>query len=137
MTDLVPAPRFTRRDQSDDASEVLTLVRITDGHLAGKRLLCADLDGREYPYLIQVTTGPDLGDDFVGLYDLDGDQVDAAGCSWEVVTEAPAEVIEQVETGWESGMWVVERIVEHVANCDDGRVACPACAASPHSHKTE
>lgn len=110
MTALIPAPRFTRRDQSDDASEVLTLVRITDGHLAGKSFGCADLEG-QYPYLVQVTTGPELGDDYVGLYTLDGDQIDAAGCAWDVVKEAPAEVIEQVETGWERGTSVVERIV--------------------------
>jgi hypothetical protein len=105
LTNLVPVPRFTRTD-SDDASEVLTVVKLTSGKLFASQ----DLDGREYPYLVQITTGPDVGDDFVGLYDLDGDKVDVGNADWVTVAEAPAEVIEQIESGWESGSNVVERI---------------------------
>jgi hypothetical protein len=99
-----------RTDRSDDASEVLTLVRLTSGRLAGKGFASQDLDGREYPYLVQVTTGPDMGDDFVGLYDLDGDKIDVGNADWVAVGKAPAEVIEQIENGWESGSSVVTRI---------------------------
>jgi hypothetical protein len=57
-----------------------------------------------------VTTGPEPGDDFVGLYDLDGDRLDVGNADWEAVSEAPAEVIEQVEQGWETGTSTVERL---------------------------
>jgi hypothetical protein len=63
-----------------------------------------------YPYCVQITTGLDTGDDFVGLYNLDGDKLDLGNCEWEAVAEVPAEVIEQIENGWESGSNVVERI---------------------------
>lgn len=104
----VPAPRFFRRDCSDDATEVLTLVRLTGAH-AGSKFTSGDLDGRRYPYLVQITTGPDTGDDFVGLYDLDGDKVDLGNCEWEAVAKAPPEVIEQIENGWECGSNIVTR----------------------------
>lgn len=61
-TALTAVPRFTRRG-SDDATEFLTLVRIADGKLAGQSFACDGLDGREYPYLIQIMTGPDVGTD--------------------------------------------------------------------------
>ena len=107
--EIVPCPRFLRTDRGE-ASEVLTLVKITDGRLAGHGFPCADLDGATYPYLVQITTGPETGDDFVGLYDLDGGRVDAANCDWEIVTEAPAEVVAQIERRWKSGASVVTRI---------------------------
>lgn len=111
MTTTVPAPRFTRTDR--DASEVLALVRAEDK--AGKVITSSFSDanenqGPEYPYLVQITSGPDVGDDFVGLYTLDGDQLDPHGWTWEIVSEAPAEVVDQIETSWESGTSVVERI---------------------------
>lgn len=110
LTAMVSAPRFTRTDRSDGASEVLTLVKLTSGPLAGKRFVSQDLDGREYPYLVQITTGPDVGDDFVGLYDLDGDKVDVGNADWVTVAEAPAEVIEQIETSWATRFNEVARI---------------------------
>ena len=110
LTNLVTAPQFTRTDRSDGASEVLTLVKLTSGPLAGKSFTSQDLDGREYPYLVQITTGADVGDDFVGLYDLDGDKVDVGNAEWVTVAKVPAEVIEQIENGWESGSNVVARI---------------------------
>ena len=87
--------RWTRTD--GDASEVLTLVRI---------------DGQD-DLSIQITTGPDDGDDFVGLYDLDGDQL-RGNCTWEVVDESDltAEQIESIRLDWETGTSSVERIAD-------------------------
>ena len=92
------AVRYRRTDSSDGASEILTVVRI---------------DG-ESDFVIEICSGPGIGDDFVGLYDLDGDQLRTGNCSWEVVdeSEVPAEVIEMIETDWESGTNVVARYVE-------------------------
>ena len=90
------AVRFTRRDVSDGASEILTVVRL-DGS--------TDL-------AIEICAGPGIGDDFVGLYDLDGDQLRVGNCTWEAVDEAevPADVVTSIETDWESGTNVVERL---------------------------
>ncbi len=90
------AVRWARTEY--DASEVLTLVRLDDsGDLA-----------------IQITAGPAEGDDFVGLYDLDGDQIQLANRAWTVVGEGdvPAEQIAEIGDTWESGTSVVARIVE-------------------------
>jgi hypothetical protein len=84
---------FTRTDD-DGSSEILTIVRL-DG--------CED-------YLVQVTSGPDEGDDFVGLYDLDGDQYPLSNCvTWDLATDVPADVIAAVEEGWATGQNTVER----------------------------
>lgn len=100
--ELMPAPRFLHTDYRDGASEVLTLVRLVAGPFADKQFTCRDLDGAEYPYLVQIATGPEPDDDFVGLYDLDGDQVDPGNMAeWEIVTHAPAEVIAQIESSWD------------------------------------
>lgn len=109
---LVSVPRFVRTDPSDGSSEVLTLVELTSGRLAGETFASAELEGREYPYLVQVTSGPDPGDDFDGLFDLDGDRIDVMNSQWSIVTEAPAEVVEQIEFGWEYGNTVVARLEE-------------------------
>lgn len=104
--------RFARSD--NDSFEILSLVQITDGHLAGKNFTCSDLDDAEYPYLVQITTDDTPDADFVGLYDLDdldGDKVDVWNCSWELVSEAPEEVIVQIEQGWASGTSHVVRLV--------------------------
>jgi hypothetical protein len=91
----VSALRWTRTDQSDGASEILTIVRID-----GQTDLC-----------VEVCAGPEVGDDFVGLYDLDGDQLTLGNCSWEAVdaSEVPAEVVTSIETDWEHGSTIVER----------------------------
>ena len=62
--------RFTRRDLNDNATETLTLVRLdSNGSLA-----------------IQIEAGtPDHLGDFVGLYDLDGDQLQLGNETWEIV----------------------------------------------------
>ena len=88
--------RWTRTE--GDSSEVLTLVRI---------------DGQD-DLVIQVTTGPDIGDDFVGLYDLDGDALPLLNRSWTAVDEAEvtAEQIEEIGASWALGLTLVERIVE-------------------------
>jgi hypothetical protein len=90
------AVRFRRTDHFDGASEILTVVRV-DGE--------ADLR-------IEICAGPKVGDDFVGLYDLDGDQLQVGNCSWEVVdeTHVPADIIAAIETDWESGSNFVERL---------------------------
>lgn len=99
--------QWTRTDVPD-ASETLRLVRFDSG-LTG---YCADLD-RETPYFIQITTGPGTGDDLVGLYDLDGERLDGAQFgSWDVVPaseDVPADVIDQIETGWDGGTAIVTR----------------------------
>jgi hypothetical protein len=93
---------------------VLALVRAEDR--AGNVITSSfsdhnDDQSPEYPYLVQITSGPEVGDDFVGLYTLDGDQVETGnGWTWEIVDQAPAEVINAIETGWETGTSVVERI---------------------------
>ena len=90
------AVRWTRTE--DDASEVLTLVRLDTGDLA-----------------IQITTGPETGDDFVGLYNVDdGDQIPVASREWTVVgdREVTPEQIEEIAGGWENGTARVERIAE-------------------------
>lgn len=98
------AHRFSRTG-ADGASEILTLAKLTNGEI----FVSEDLDGAEYPYLVQVTAGQELGTDFVGLYDLDGSRVDVGNSSWVAVTEAPVAVIEQIESGWETGSNVVTR----------------------------
>lgn len=69
-----------------ERSEVLTLVRV-DGH-----------DG----LFVQVTSGDEVGDDFVGLYDLDGDSVDLGNCEWSLVEDMPAEEIEEKLREWDT-----------------------------------
>lgn len=99
--------QWKRTDLHDGASEVLRLVV----QQPAQQYFCSEL-GREYPYLLQVSTGPDLGDDLVGLFDLDGNQVPLpSGSTWEVCTEAPPEVLEHIEAAWECGLNVVERIL--------------------------
>lgn len=105
------AIRFTRTDRADGAFEVLTLVRLTSGKFADENFPCAGLDGREYPYLVEVCAGPNIGDDFIGLYDLDGEQIHPGNADWEGVTSAPNEVIEQIARGWETGTSTVARLV--------------------------
>jgi hypothetical protein len=90
------AIRFNRIDLSDGASEILTVVRI---------------DGED-ELRIEICAGPEIGDDFVGLYDLDGDQLQLGNISWETVdaAEVPTDVIAAIESDWESGTSVMERI---------------------------
>lgn len=73
--------RFTRRDPSDDSIETLTLVR--------REVDCG------CSLTIQIETGTpetwrkDANDrTFVGLYDLDGDQIDAGNETWEIADDA-------------------------------------------------
>lgn len=94
---IVPVPVFIRTAE-DGASERLTLVRIIDGALAGAAFPCAAMDGQEIPYLVLVTA-TDTAEEPV-LCDLDGDQVDAEGCTWEVVDAAEEHVAKHLATGW-------------------------------------
>jgi len=97
----VSAVRFRRTD--DDASEVLTLVRVDQepGYEPGKS-----------PVRVQITTGPDDGDDFVGLYSLDGDQLNYANVAWTVISadELTDDEVESIRQDWETGTSSVERI---------------------------
>lgn len=90
------AIRFTRTDSNDGASEILTIVHV-DGDPA-------DL------FRVEVCAGPEVGDDFVGLYDLDGDQIRLGNAEWEAAEDVPDDVIEAVELGWESGTNTVKRL---------------------------
>jgi hypothetical protein len=112
---LLPAPRFTRSDSwVQGASEVLAIVRVTDRYGAVvTSTIAGDGDAVEFPYLVQVTSGPEDGDDFVGLYYLDGGRAQIGnGWTWEIATVAPSQVIDEVETSWECGTSVITRIAE-------------------------
>jgi len=110
--DLVIAPRFIRTDR--DASEVLALVRVEDkdGNVITSSFSDVNEDRTDdYPYLVQITSGPELGDDFVGLYGLDGERVETGnGWTWEITPAAPAAVVAAVEHGWETGTNTVARL---------------------------
>ena len=89
------AIRFTRT-ADDGATETLTLCL---------------LNGVEH--VVQVTSGPDEGDDFVGIYDLDGDKWPTTqDDEWALCTSASAEIIAAIEDGWATGTNTVERIAE-------------------------
>lgn len=90
--------RFLRTDL--DASEVLTVVRFDRSapkHLAGT-------------LAIQITSGPEVGDDFVGLYTLDGDRIDTGNYSWSIVTRLSLAKIETIRSDWETGTSSVEAL---------------------------
>lgn len=91
------ALRWTRTGD-DGASEILTIVRV---------------DGRS-DLAVEICAGSEVGDDFVGLYDLDGDQITTGNCSWEAVdaNEVGPEIVETIETDWELGTSVVARLVQ-------------------------
>lgn len=104
MTDYMKtAVRFVRTDLSDGATEVLTLVRVEG---------IAD-------YMVEVCAGPNVGDGFVGLYDLDGSQR-RGDYEWEAVSRAPDEVICAIEENWAIGNMVVERM--RAVRGADGRI---------------
>lgn len=88
------AIRFTRTQE--DSTEILTVVRLDSGPLA-----------------IEICAGPEIGDDFVGLYDLeDGTQLRTGKCSWEVVDESEltADRINAIAADWETGTSRVARL---------------------------
>lgn len=92
-----------RRTSPDGASECLTLCTV-DGasYFSG-------WTGRETPYVVQVTTGPSAGDDFVGLFDLDGERIALPSPgSWAACTAAPDDVIAAVVEGWSTGLHTCE-----------------------------
>jgi hypothetical protein len=70
--------QFTRRELNagdDDAVETLSIVRL-DGRISS---------GRVGSFAVQVDAGtPDAPGEFVGIFDLDGDRIDA-NASWELV----------------------------------------------------
>ncbi len=84
--------RWTRTDYTDGFSEVLTLCRVRGN------------------YVIQITSGPDVGDDFVVLYNLDRDQISLGNDTWEAVDEAPQEVLGEIEQNYKYGTWLVKRM---------------------------
>lgn len=102
---LVSVPRFVRSSPDGD-SEHLALVRIAGGPLAGVDFPCAGLGGRDVPYVVRVTrTADDFASGLVSVEDevfcdLDGDEIDAAGCSWEIIVVAEESVARQLAIGW-------------------------------------
>lgn len=88
---------FIRTDL--DSSEHLTIVSLEDDSL----FWCEEL-GRETPYLVQVVAGDTADGDFVGIFDLDGDRVEVGGVGWVVAEDVPADVVEQIESGWATGL---------------------------------
>jgi hypothetical protein len=104
------AVRWVRTDQSDGASEVLLLCR-------------RDADGTP---VIQVTTGLDVGADFVGLYALDGSLLQSGNVTWTVVSRdeatpewlatetdsdgEPFADLESLRRSWESGSSTVVEV---------------------------
>ncbi|NIR28719.1 MAG: hypothetical protein GWN84_05265 [Gammaproteobacteria bacterium] len=88
--------RFTRTD-TDGAGETLRIVTFDDG----ETYYSAALE-RESPYVVQITTGPDAGDDFVGLCSLDGDPLRIFNRSWTLAKDVPEEVIRVLEQDWET-----------------------------------
>ena len=85
-----------KREQADGAHEYLQIVR-----LDYKRTFVSEaLGGKRSPFIVQITSDSGGHGDFVGVFDLDGDKIDAHGLSWEIADDVPAEVIETVETGW-------------------------------------
>lgn len=98
------------RVADDGASEVLTIVRLDEGEIYSEAL------DRETPYAVEVCAGPSVGDDFVGVYDLDGERIDGLRPrSWAIADDVPAEVVEAVEDGWSTGLNVVSRLASEVA----------------------
>ena len=95
--------RFARTSADGTATEVLTLCRITSGPGRGK-------------YVGQVTTGPDMGDDFVCLFDIhaadDLASLPIVGRTWEAVETAPLAAIEALAQWDLAGTCVVERLPE-------------------------
>ena len=91
--------RFLRTD--GDSSEVLTVVRIDRSRTI-----------RTGKLAIQITTGLDVGSDFVGLYNLDdGEQLTTGNSDWSAVHDLPAAQIAQIEENWATGTSCVERLV--------------------------
>jgi hypothetical protein len=91
--------RFIRK-ALDGASECLALVRFT-------------AESRQYAgeFAVQVTSGPNVGDDFVGLFDIDGEEMNTAQAEWELVpaAEVPTDLADW-ELGWETGTTTVEAL---------------------------
>lgn len=104
-----------KRTDDDGATDYLTVVQ---------------LDGRD-DYYVQVTTGPSEGDDFVGLYDLDGDQVTSTG-TWSVAKTVPLKVILAVESNFESGTSKLERA--YALSAARENAACDAVDAVLQAH---
>lgn len=94
--------RFTRTDH-DGATETLTLVYLS----AERGNLYCDEMGRETPYAVLVEQ-----DHYSQVFDLDGDEIRPAIArdDYSLATDAPADVIEQLAYGWESGTTTVERV---------------------------
>ena len=95
--------QFCRTDIHDGASEILTVV--TDGTLYWCEALQAEL-----PYLVQITSGPDMGDDFFGLWDLDGEEVPRNNHEWEICEQVPSEILAHIEISFATGNTTVDRV---------------------------
>lgn len=97
---MSPHAGWIREDATDGTSEWLAIVE-TD---AGERL-------------VQICTGPETGDDFVGLYYyLDGHQADCGGWTEFELVEPTPEEIDEIETSWESGRTSIVRLTDQITS---------------------
>lgn len=86
--------RYARHVRHDRVvCEVLTVCEVLDTppHLASL------LGGA---YVVQINIGPSPGDDFIGLYDWNGDRLDDNGLVWEIADDVPAGFLAAVERVW-------------------------------------
>lgn len=87
--------QFKRTNLCDGAHEFLQIVQFEG----------------EDDYAVQITAEAGGHGDFIGLFDLDGDEISLSNeLTWEIAKEVPEEVIATIETEWESGTLVVARV---------------------------
>lgn len=86
--ELIMSIRFLRED-NDGSTEALTIVQLLND--------CKN-------YYIEVCSGPDIGDDFIGLYDLEGNRIEIGNQNWEAVEFVSQEIIDYVICEWSSGL---------------------------------
>ena len=73
--------------------------------------LTSEALGRESAFVVQITTGSGGHGDFVGLYDLDGRQLQThQHTGWELAEEAPDDVIMAVANWADVRRAVIERV---------------------------
>ena len=89
--------QYTRRNHDGNAVETLSLVR-------------RDRDG-ELVVQIESGTPADRERDFVGLYSVDGDQLQLGNETWELAEDVPDAAADEIFADWESGSYLVERWV--------------------------
>ncbi len=90
----------------DSSFEFLQICRLPD-----EQTLTSEALGRESAFVVQITTGSGGHGDFVGLYDLDGRQLQThQHTDWEMAEEAPDDVIMAVANWADVRRAVIERV---------------------------